>query len=119
MKKSELKPTSVPAGRPSALIDTRVIYCGGNLEQLVKLPDGCVDLIHIDPPFNSNRNREIHQGETNVNGALENPQRGFFVAFGYKSDVIAKCSAFHKKTGRIIKLITVEEILEEQHTQKM
>jgi len=34
-----------------SLIDTRVIYCGDNLEQLKKLPDACVDLIYIDPPF--------------------------------------------------------------------
>ena len=36
-------------GKPSALLDTRVIYrCvhwGDNVEQLAKLPDGCVDLI--------------------------------------------------------------------------
>ncbi len=38
------------------LLDTRVVYCGDNLEQLAKLPDACVDLIYIDPPFNSNRN---------------------------------------------------------------
>jgi len=25
--------------RPSALLDTRVVYCGDNLEQLAKLPD--------------------------------------------------------------------------------
>jgi 16S rRNA G966 N2-methylase RsmD len=42
-------------GKPSALVDTRVIYCGYNLEQLKKLPKNCVDLIYIDPPFNSNR----------------------------------------------------------------
>ena len=42
--------------KPSALIDTRVIYCGDNLEQLKKLPENSVDLIYIDPPFNSNRN---------------------------------------------------------------
>ncbi len=40
------------AGRPSALVDTRVIYCGDNLDQLAKLPDACVDLIYIDPPSN-------------------------------------------------------------------
>jgi hypothetical protein len=50
--------------RPSALVDTRVIYCGDNLEQLAKLPDACVDLIYIDPPFNSNRNYEVFWGET-------------------------------------------------------
>jgi hypothetical protein len=38
----------VPA-KPLALVDTRVIYCGDNLDQLQKLPDGCVDLINIDP----------------------------------------------------------------------
>jgi len=43
-------------GRPSSLLDTRVVYCGDNLEQLAKLPDACVDLIYIEPPFNSNRN---------------------------------------------------------------
>src|SRR5450756_430802 len=50
------------AARPSALLDTRVIYCGDNLEQLAKLPDACVDLIYIDPPFNSNRNYEVFWG---------------------------------------------------------
>ena len=50
--------------RPSALVDTRVIYCGDNREQLPKLPDACVDLIYIDPPFNSNRNYEVFWGET-------------------------------------------------------
>ena len=46
------------AKRPSSLIDTRVIYCGDNLDQLTKLPDACIDLIHIDSPVNSNRNYE-------------------------------------------------------------
>src|SRR5674476_129391 len=27
--------------RPSSLLDTRVVYCGDNLEQLAKLPDAC------------------------------------------------------------------------------
>jgi hypothetical protein len=64
-------------GRPSSLLDTRVVYCGDNLEQLAKLPDACADLIYIDPPawpkplrrgegppFNSNRNYEVFWGET-------------------------------------------------------
>jgi DNA modification methylase len=53
-----------PAPKPSSLLDTRVIYCGDNLDQLQKLPDVCVDLIYIDPPFNSNRNYEVFWGET-------------------------------------------------------
>jgi hypothetical protein len=39
------------ARKPSSLLDTRVIYCGDNLEQLKKLRDACIDLIYIDPPL--------------------------------------------------------------------
>ena len=59
------------AKRPSALIDTRVVYCGDNLDQLRKLPGGCIDLIYIDPPFNSNRNYEVFWGETKEKRAFE------------------------------------------------
>ena len=44
-------------------MDTRVIYCGDNLEKLKQFPDACVDLIYLDPPFNSNRNYEVFWGE--------------------------------------------------------
>jgi hypothetical protein len=57
--------------KPSPLLDTRVVYCGDNLEQLAKLPDACVDLIYIDPPFNSNRNYEVFWGETKEKRAFE------------------------------------------------
>jgi DNA modification methylase len=59
------------SAKPSALLDTRVIYCGDNLEQLEKLPDACVDLIYIDPPFNSNRNYEVFWGETKEKRSFE------------------------------------------------
>ena len=68
-KKASAK--AVPAGKPSSLIDTRVIYCGDNLDQLKKFPDGCVDLIYIDPPFNSNRNYEVFWGETKEKRSFE------------------------------------------------
>jgi DNA modification methylase len=45
--------------RPFPLPATCIIYCGDNLEQLAKQPGACVDLIYIDPPFNSNRNYEV------------------------------------------------------------
>jgi len=68
-------PAAVPQaehkGRPSPLVDTRVVYCGDNLEQLKKLPDACIDLIYIDPPFNSNRNYEVFWGETKEKRAFE------------------------------------------------
>lgn len=65
-----IKPVEAP-GKPSSLIDTRVIYCGDNLEQLKKLPDDCIDLIYIDPPFNSNRNYEVFWGERKEMRAFE------------------------------------------------
>ena len=46
-------------------------YCGDCLEQLRNLPDACVDLIYIDPPFNSNRNYEVFWGETKEKRAFE------------------------------------------------
>jgi len=62
---------AISTGKPSSLIDTRVIYCGDNLDQLKKLPDACIDLIYIDPPFNSNRNYEVFWGETKEKRAFE------------------------------------------------
>jgi site-specific DNA-methyltransferase (adenine-specific) len=50
--------------RRREVLDTRVVYCGDNLAQLGKLPAGCIDLVYIDPPFNSNRNREVLRGKT-------------------------------------------------------
>ncbi len=69
---SAVPPVVSPShAKPSALVDTRVIYCGDNLEQLKKLPDACVDLIYIDPPFNSNRNYEVFWGETKEKRAFD------------------------------------------------
>lgn len=70
---ADAKPTAPtpPAGRPSAELDTRVVYCGDCLDKLADLPDNCVDLIYIDPPFNSNRNYEVFWGETKEKRAFE------------------------------------------------
>ena len=52
-------------------VETGVIWCGDNLEKLKNLPDQSVDLIYIDPPFNSNRNYEVFWGETKEKRAFE------------------------------------------------
>ena len=76
-KKPALKPAAAPVSRatatrrPSALVDTRIVYCGDCLDQLQKLPERCIDLIYIDPPFNSNRNYEVFWGETREKRAFE------------------------------------------------
>jgi len=54
--------------RPRSLepitFDPYTIYRGDCLEILKEFPSGCVDLIYIDPPFNSNRNYEVFWGDT-------------------------------------------------------
>jgi hypothetical protein len=42
----------------------QTIYCGDNLDKLSRMPSKSVDLVYIDPPFNSNRNYEVFWGET-------------------------------------------------------
>jgi site-specific DNA-methyltransferase (adenine-specific) len=46
-------------------------------------------------------------------------QRGFVVAFSFTNDAEAECARIYKQDGRIIKLLTVQEILDEEHVQKM
>lgn len=87
------------AARPSALFDTRVIYCGDNLDQLRKLPDACVDLIYIDPPFNSNRNYEVFWGETKEKRAFADRHAS---TQAYIEFMRPRCVELHrvlKKTG--------------------
>ena len=52
-------------------VSTETIYCGDCLQQLPRLPDACIDLIYIDPPFNSNRNYEVFWGETKEKRGFE------------------------------------------------
>ena len=64
------------AGRPSALLDTRIIYCGDCVDQLARLPDGCVDRLYLWHRFptgdsNSNRNYEVFWGEAKEKRAFE------------------------------------------------
>ena len=86
-------------GRPSALVDTRVIYCGDNLEQLGKLPDGCVDLIYIDPPFNSNRNYEVFWGETREKRAFEDRHASTQAYIEFMRPRCVQLARVLKKTG--------------------
>ncbi len=51
--------------------DRQVIYCGDNLDKLRSMPSNMVDLIYIDPPFNSNRNYEVFWGETKEKRAFD------------------------------------------------
>lgn len=92
-------PTPPRPGRPSALLDTRVVYCGDNLEQLSKLPDACVDLIYIDPPFNSNRNYEVFWGETKEKRAFEDRHASTQAYIDYMRPQCVQLARVLKKTG--------------------
>jgi DNA modification methylase len=85
--------------RASALIDTRVVYCGDNLEQLKKLPAACIDLIYIDPPFNSNRNYEVFWGETREKRAFEDRHESTKAYIDYMRPRCVELARVLKKTG--------------------
>ncbi len=85
--------------KPSAVIDTRVIYCGDNLDQLRKLPDACVDLIYIDPPFNSNRNYEVFWGETKEKRSFEDRHESTKAYVEYMRPRCVELARVLKKTG--------------------
>jgi DNA modification methylase len=101
-EESALLPTLL---RPSSLLDTRVIYCGDNLEQLAKLPDACVDLIYIDPPFNSNRNYDGGQsgtdfwGETKEKRAFEDRHENTKAYIDHMRPRCVQLARVLKKTG--------------------
>ena len=85
--------------RSSSLVDTRVVYCGDNLEHLRKLPDRCVDLIYIDPPFNSNRNYEVFWGETKEKRAFEDRHASTQAYIDFMRPRCLELSRVLKRTG--------------------
>lgn len=49
----------------------------------------------------------------------EDRARGFIVAFSFTGDAVDECKAFYKREKRLIKLLTVQEILDESHVERM
>lgn len=87
------------ARKRSPVLDTSVIYCGDNLDQLKKLPDGCIDLIYIDPPFNSNRNYEVFWGETKEKRAFEDRHASTQAYIEFMRPRCVEMARVLKKTG--------------------
>ena len=90
---------AAPPRKRSSLLDTGVIYCGDNLDQLKKLPDACVDLIYIDPPFNSNRNYEVFWGETKEKRAFEDRHESTQAYIEFMRPRCVEMARVLKKTG--------------------
>jgi DNA modification methylase len=85
--------------RSSPLVDTRVVYCGDCLEKLRDLPDACVDLVYIDPPFNSNRNYEVFWGETKEKRAFEDRHASTKAYIEYMRPRCIELARVLKKSG--------------------
>lgn len=87
------------ARKPSRLVDTRVVYCGDNLEQLKRLPDGCIDLVYIDPPFNSNQDYEVFWGETKERRSFRDRHASTQAYIDYMRPRCVELARVLKKTG--------------------
>lgn len=85
--------------RRSSLLDASVIYCGDNLEQLKKLPDVSIELIYIDPPFNSNRDYEVFWGETKEKRAFEDRRESTQAYINFMPPRCVEMARVLKKTG--------------------
>jgi DNA modification methylase len=48
---------------PVRYLETAVLHCEDNVKVLREMPDECIDLVYLDPPFFSNRNYEVIWGD--------------------------------------------------------
>lgn len=78
---------------------TQVIYCGDNLVKLAKLDSQSIDLIYIDPPFNSNRNYEVFWGETKEKRAFDDRHESTRAYIDYMRPRCVEMARVLKKTG--------------------
>ena len=60
---------SVPKARGRSLMPRIAVFHADNLAVLKALPDACIDLIYIDPPFNT--------GKAQRRGTLDRTGRSF------------------------------------------
>lgn len=80
-------------------VSTGTIYCGDCLQQLQRLPDACIDLIYIDPPFNSNRNYEMFWGETKEKRAFEDRHESTAAYIDFMRPRCVELARVFKPTG--------------------
>lgn len=80
-------------------LKTSAIYCGDNLEMLKDVPDESVDLIYIDPPFNSNRNYEVFWSDSQEKRAFDDRFGDAEAYISYMRPRIAEMHRVLKVTG--------------------
>ncbi len=77
----------------------QTIYSGDCLRILDSFPDNCVDLIYIDPPFNSNRNYEVFWGDTQEQRAFDDRFGDAMAYIDYMRPRVEQLYRVLKKTG--------------------
>lgn len=85
--------------RPKSQLKTDTIYCGDNLQMLKEIPTDSVDLIYIDPPFNSNRNYEVFWGDNQEKRAFNDRFGDASAYIAYMRPRIIELHRVLKKTG--------------------
>ena len=91
--------TARRADAPLSFIGTQTIYCGDNLDQLRRFPPKCVDLVYIDPPFNSNRNYEVFWEDKGESRAFRDRHASTKAYVDYMRPRCVELHRVLKKTG--------------------
>jgi hypothetical protein len=88
-RRARSSPPAAPKRKTSSLLDTRVIFCGDNLQKLADFPDA---LTEID---------------------------AFFRRSGKSIIALTEIDAFFRRSGKSIIALTVQEILDEEIAKKL
>lgn len=88
------KVASNSSGSIKHQLKSKTVYCGDNLIMLREVPTGSVDLIYIDPPFNSNRNYEIFWGDTQEKRAFNDRFGDARAYIDYMRPRVAECIVY-------------------------
>jgi DNA modification methylase len=95
-----------PADRSAGLfgssfssLDIPAIYCGDNIDKLREMPSACVDLIYIDPPFNSNRNYEVFWPESGEKRRFDDRRKSTKAYIEYMQPRCIELARVLKPTG--------------------
>jgi DNA modification methylase len=85
-----------------AIAETGVLYCEENLERLSQLPDECIDLVYLDPPFFSNRVYEVIWGdEAEVRSFEDRWEGGIQHYISWMRDRVAEMHRVLKPSGSL------------------
>ena len=80
-------------------LKTQSIYCGDCLKMLKDIPNESVDLIYLDPPFNSNRNYEVFWGDVQEKRSFDDRHGDADAYITYMRPRVLELYRVLKKTG--------------------